>query len=233
MRLNILRFIAIYLLLNVPSYAMSLNYVVAQIQKGAIQTTDLTASFIQESTSAYLEKPDIAKGKFYFKKPKKMRWDYETPDKQEVVTDGKTLWIYVEEDRQVYVYDAFPFLDSKLGLSFLSFLSGQANLEESFNISFVEEDCSKDSHFVLKLVPKNPEVDLKELFMWVSKKDFFVDKVRFCDFYGNRTLIILKDVTVNRNISDSKFVFSIPEGVEVIKKSWYQQRTQGNFKQSD
>ncbi|HIE00862.1 MAG TPA: outer membrane lipoprotein carrier protein LolA, partial [Thiotrichaceae bacterium] len=30
---------------------------------------------------------------FYFKKPKKMRWDYETPDKQEIVTDGTTLWI--------------------------------------------------------------------------------------------------------------------------------------------
>lgn len=217
----------------IPTYAVSPNHVIAQLQERAIRTSDLMASFVQESTSAYLEKPDIAEGKFYFKKPKKMRWDYETPSKQEIVTDGETLWIYVEEDRQVQVYDASPFFDSKLGLSFLSFLSGEANLDQSFNISFVEADPYKESHFILKLLPKVPEVDLKELFMWISRKDFFVERVCFSDFYGNRTLITLRNVTVNKNISNSKFVFHVPKGVEVIRDSGYQQRVRGKPRESE
>lgn len=202
-----------------PTYATFLNEVVAQIQKRGIETSDLTASFGQESTSKYLEKPEVARGKFYFKKPKKMRWDYETPDKQEIVTDGTTFWIYMEEDRLVNIYEAASFLDSKLSMTFLSFLGGEGNLEELFTISFAEEkEVQEEAYFVLKLVPKNPEAELRELFLWVSKENFMVKKVEFSDFYGNVTGITLHDIHTNRNISDSKFVFSIPKGVEVVRQ---------------
>ena len=201
-----------------PIHATTLKEVLAQIQKRGIETLDLTASFRQESTSKYLEKPEVARGKFYFKKPKKMRWDYETPDKQEIVTDGTTLWIYVEEDRLVNIYKAAPFFDSKLSIkTFLSFLSGEGNLGESFTISFAEE-VQEEAYFVLKLVPKNPETELRELYLWVSKENFLINKIEFSDFYGNVTRITLHDIHTNRNISDSKFVFSIPEGVEVVRQ---------------
>lgn len=202
-----------------PTYGTALSEVVAQIQKRGIETFDLTASFGQESTSKYLEKPEVARGKFYFKKPKKMRWDYETPDKQEIVTDGTTLWIYMEEDRLVNIYEATSFLDSKLSITFLSFLSGEGDLEELFTISFAEgKEVQEEVYFVLKLVPKNPEAELRELFLWASKENFLVRKVQFSDFYGNVTRITLHDIHTNRNISDSKFVFSIPEGVEVVRQ---------------
>jgi len=201
------------------TYATTLNKIVTQIQKRGIETFDLTASFGQKSTSKYLEKPEVARGKFYFQKPKKMRWDYETPDRQEIVTDGTTLWIYMEEDRLVNIYEATSFLDSKLSITFLSFLSGEGNLEELFNISFAEEkEVQKRAYFALKLVPKNPQAELRQLFLWVSKENFMVTKVQFSDFYGNVTRITLYDIHTNRNISDSKFVFSIPEGVEVVRQ---------------
>ncbi len=219
---QVLGFILIAYLLSIPAvtYAVVLRETVTRIQKKGIETLDLTASFVQESYSQYLDEPEISKGMFYFKKPKKMRWDYYSPEKQEVVTDGETLWIYVEEDRQVNVHKADSFFGSKLSMSFLSFLSGEENLEESFNVTSIEEG-SEGPYFILKLVPKDPYVDLKELFLWFSKENFNVARVRFSDFYGNLTIINLDNVKANTNIPDSRFTFSIPQGVEVINDPLY------------
>ena len=35
-----------------------------------------------------------ATGKAIFKKPGMMKWDYISPDTQQIVSDGKTIWIF-------------------------------------------------------------------------------------------------------------------------------------------
>ena len=36
----------------------------------------------------------------WLKKPGRMRWDYEKPEKKLMVSDGSTLWVYEPEDEQ-------------------------------------------------------------------------------------------------------------------------------------
>jgi outer membrane lipoprotein carrier protein len=40
-------------------------------------------------------------GEAYFRKPGKMRWEYESPEKNLFLVDGKTAWFYVPEDHTV------------------------------------------------------------------------------------------------------------------------------------
>lgn len=40
-------------------------------------------------------------GVAYFRRPGKMRWEYESPEKNLFVVDGKTAWFYVPADRTV------------------------------------------------------------------------------------------------------------------------------------
>src|SRR5207302_7972549 len=40
-------------------------------------------------------------GKAYFRRPGKMRWDYESPEKNVFVVDGKNAWFYVPADHTV------------------------------------------------------------------------------------------------------------------------------------
>lgn len=40
-------------------------------------------------------------GTAYFRRPGKMRWEYESPEKSLFVIDGKTAWFYVPADRTV------------------------------------------------------------------------------------------------------------------------------------
>jgi outer membrane lipoprotein carrier protein len=43
----------------------------------------------------------IEAGTVYFRRPGKMRWDYQAPEKNLFLVDGKTAWFYVPADRTV------------------------------------------------------------------------------------------------------------------------------------
>ncbi|MDH3877689.1 MAG: outer membrane lipoprotein carrier protein LolA, partial [Desulfobacterales bacterium] len=59
------------------------------------------ADFIQKSTIKAMNITDMATGKVYIKYPGMMRWEYEKPDRQIIITDGDKLWVYRPEDNQV------------------------------------------------------------------------------------------------------------------------------------
>ena len=67
------------------------------------------AKFFQESTIKAMEITDFASGKVYVRHPGKMRWEYEKPDRQIIITDGFKLWIYRPEDNQVMTGSAPDF----------------------------------------------------------------------------------------------------------------------------
>jgi len=59
------------------------------------------AEFIQESTVKAMAITDFASGKIFVRYPGKMRWEYEKPERQIIITDGFKLWIYRPADNQV------------------------------------------------------------------------------------------------------------------------------------
>ena len=52
------------------------------------------AEFAQESTLKAMDISDFASGKMYVRYPGMMRWEYEKPEVQVIITDAKKLWIY-------------------------------------------------------------------------------------------------------------------------------------------
>jgi outer membrane lipoprotein carrier protein len=60
----------------------------------------LQATFLER----YTENGHIVRseaGTVYFRRPGKMRWEYESPEKNLFLVDGKTAWFYVPADRTV------------------------------------------------------------------------------------------------------------------------------------
>ncbi|RJP56974.1 MAG: outer membrane lipoprotein carrier protein LolA [Deltaproteobacteria bacterium] len=220
--IGIYRFILLFgvvLILSVsspkPALCIPLEEIVAKIQGVYQRTKDFRAEFIQESTLKTLNKIQVAKGKIYFKNPGKLRWDYYHPDKQEVVTDGKTLWMYMPQDRQVMISELSKVYRSNTSTFFLS---GMGNLKRDFDVQLVQPTLNKEEKgYLLKLVPKEPQANLNELFLLIDKVTFQVMETYFNDFYGNLIRIKFKNPVINRGLSDSIFVFTIPKGVEVIE----------------
>ena len=59
-------------------------------------------------------------GRVAFEKPNRMRWDYDPPDKQTIVGDGQSLWLYQPDMNQVIKAPLGEAFQASTPLTFLS-----------------------------------------------------------------------------------------------------------------
>jgi len=98
MRLQGLRLIVtlagLLALAAVASAAPTLDEAVNALEQAQRRVTDLKAPFRQAALNKALNRTVEARGTLYLKKPGRLRWEYQTPTPQEIVSDGTRLWIY-------------------------------------------------------------------------------------------------------------------------------------------
>lgn len=188
-----------------------------KVQKAYESVKDLSADFEQVSTFSGGTKGPKQTGTIEVKKPGKMRWEFATPEKKAMISDGKTMWIYDAAENQVMVNEMMQETTSVTGLNFLE---GLGDLKKSFNYSIVAaptDATSKDAVF-LNLVPKDAEdVQFTSILLAVDKKTSLANEVFLTDPMGSVTRLTLAKLTKNKSLPDSRFTFEIPKGAEVIK----------------
>ncbi|UCH20245.1 MAG: outer membrane lipoprotein carrier protein LolA, partial [Deltaproteobacteria bacterium] len=102
-----------------PEPQLALNEIISKVEK-IYDVPGFTAHFVQESTIKAMEITDAASGKIFVKRPGMMRWVYEKPYKQIIITNGQKLWIYKPEDNQVMLGKAPSFFGDGKGAGFLA-----------------------------------------------------------------------------------------------------------------
>lgn len=115
-----------------PVAAQTLEDVVRDLEDAYSRMTDLRADFTQTAFNKSLNQTIPAQGSVYLKKGGKLRWEYKEPTPQEIVSDGKKLWVYTPVLNQVNVGDAPEALAGPAG----SFLAGLGRLRAEFNVRF-------------------------------------------------------------------------------------------------
>jgi outer membrane lipoprotein carrier protein len=173
------------------------------------------ADFIQNSTIKAMDITDLATGKVYIKYPGMMRWEYEKPDRQIIITDADKLWIYRPEDNQVMTGKAPTFFRDGKGASFLSDIR---LIRQKFDISLEQgQPAESDLFHHLKLIPREKTLDISEIRLMVSRQTFNLLQIMTLNFYGDETRIDLINFTFGVDLDDSLFSFTIPQGVDVIQ----------------
>jgi len=83
------------------------------------QATTLRATFLEQySDQGRLVRSEA--GVAYFRRPGKMRWEYESPEKNLFLVDGKTAWFYVPADHTVTRMPAKQSADWRTPLALLA-----------------------------------------------------------------------------------------------------------------
>lgn len=194
----------------VEGIRLSLNDIIERIEK-RYADSGFSARFSQTSTLKAMGITDRASGKAFFKRPGKMRWEYETPDRQIIVTDSETLWIFRPEDNQVMIGKAPSFFEGGKGFSFLSDMK---SIQQKFSIAL--EKKSRDDYYELELIPREKAFDVSVIHLSVSTRTFEVVKILTVNSYGDETRIVFRDIEFRKKIDDAMFRFEMPEGVEVL-----------------
>ena len=190
---------------------LSLNEIMAGIEN-RYATKGFSANFSQESTIKAMDIIDTASGNLFVKAPGMMRWEYEKPDQQLIITDGKRLWIYRQDDNQVMVGTSPYFFGNGKGGGFLS---NMKIIREKFNITLDDKSCNK--YYVLKLTPMGKAFDISLIYLSISITTFDIVQITTYNLYNDETKIYLKNIEFKKHIDDSMFFFEIPEGADILQ----------------
>src|SRR6266436_6160617 len=93
----LMRFHSLFFFFLTVTNNLDVEAVVARLQARYHSARTLQATFLER----YWENGRVVRveaGTAYFRRPGKMRWDYQAPEKNVFLVDGKTAWFYVPAD---------------------------------------------------------------------------------------------------------------------------------------
>ena len=194
--------------------AQSLDEVIRGLETAYGRMTDLKAEFAQSSFNKSLNQTIPAQGVVSLKRGGKLRWEYSEPTKQEIVSDGKTLWVYTPSLNQVNTGPAPEALAGPAG----SFLAGLGKVREHFTVRFLNPAQPKDAdgHVVLDLTPKQSLPTLSRLVLALDPKQWEVRKAVIYDQFENSVSMRFTKLQMNSGLPDTLFTFAAPPNTAVV-----------------
>ncbi len=193
-----------------PRPSPKVDEVVRRLQQRYDATSDFTADFTQAVDVPTLGKTLTSKGRVFFKRPGRMRWEFLEPEVQTIVADGTTLWVYQPDHRQVM---KAAFRAAFQSATPVTFLFGVGKLVDDFRTSLVSvtEDVLR-----LRLEPKR-DAEIGTLVVTVNRKTYDIVGAEISDPLGNVTRLAFSNLKRGVGLTDSQFTFEPPPGVDVVE----------------
>ena len=179
------------------------------IQKKYESVLTFKATFEQKAFVKMMNRIEVAQGEVQIKKPGKMKWVYNSPDPQVLISNHKNLWLYLPEDKQVTRMPVESVYSSNTPALFLA---GKGRLTDTFNVSQV---LPAQNETTVIFTPKEKNSNLKRLVLRTNKNNYQITGATVYDRLGNKTDIRFRAIRINEEIPESVFNFEVPAGVEI------------------
>jgi outer membrane lipoprotein carrier protein len=183
----------------------------ARLQKRYESIRDFTADFTQTYRGVLQRKTATERGKVLIKKPNRVRFTYEAPEKKVFDSDGTTFRSYYQEDRAGSEY---PLPKENEASTALLFLAGRGNLARDFNPGIAEGAPPTEWH--LGLVPVAKQADFDTLTLFVDRRSLALLGFQTTDAQGTN-IIRFTNLKENTGVPDSAFVFTFPPGTAISR----------------
>ena len=159
-------------------------------------------------------------GKAYFLRPGKMRWEYERPEKNLFLVDGKYAWFYAPADRTATRVPADKSEDWRTPIAFLT--SG-ANLSRicAKVASASSEPPSQPDAFVYSCILKGKDdgldsaAETRQIHFEITGKGELT-RLKMDEGAGQSLEFLFREWEWNPPLGKALFVFSPPPGVAIV-----------------
>ena len=154
-------------------------------------------------------------GTLWLKKPRKMRWEYRSPREKLFLSDGQSVWFYIPAERQARRTDLKKLDDLR---SPIAFLLGKTKLENELQglSKAIDQAPAIAGDTLLRGIPKTSVGQLSEVQLEISVSNQIV-RIVLIEQDGGTTEFRFKDWKENVELSDSRFQFTPPPGVETVE----------------
>lgn len=167
----------------------------------------MRAKFHQVVNDTKGRKVQEVDGTMQLQRPNKFRWDYSKPYEQQIISDGKQVFLFDAELQQVTIRE----LSKALGSSPAALLAGGGAVEKSFTL---KNATRKDGLTWVLALPKDKDSGFDRVLLGFKAEK--LRKMEMYDSFNHITHITFDEVERNPTLEDATFLFTTPKGVDVV-----------------
>ncbi len=200
-----------FLSLSILSFSGLLN--AAEIQQAqerlskALKALDsIQVNFEQTVLNDNSEVIQQSTGNLSIQRPNKFNWTYKTPNEQQIIADGKEVWVYDVDLKQASVKS----MDETLTNTPIMILMNSNLLESDFEINEIGQ---KKFLYWIELTPKNKDSQFERLYFGLEKDQIKAMDLR--DTFGQSTQIVFKQHRYNAIHNPATFIFDATPDIDV------------------
>jgi outer membrane lipoprotein carrier protein len=181
----------------------------ARVQARLDRIETFRARFTQEFEPRAFSRRQREGGAVEFRRPGKMRWDYEWPEPKLALSDGARAWVYYPEEKRAEVQ---RLADLGEEAPAVQLLLGRWRLPERFRL---EGLARRAGEVTLHLRPDPPIAGIVALRVSVAEEGLALRGVEAEEPGGNLLRYRFEDWREGGVIADERFHFTPPPGVRV------------------
>jgi outer membrane lipoprotein carrier protein len=158
-------------------------------------------------------------GQVYFRRPGKMRWDYQTPEEKVFVSDGRTVWLYVPADRTAMRTPVKESADWRTPFSLLTRSPRLARLCGSVRVGNASEAIAAGNK-VLHCRPRHAEEEpgeYQEIVIELNARTGELSRVKILQGGGTAIEFFFSQWTEDASLGEAQFHFVPPRGVAIVE----------------
>ncbi len=183
----------------------------AQLQAFTRGTRSLSAHFEQQSRDGQGSPRPPSSGRLLLQVPGQLRWEYQAPYRQLIVSDGKTLWVF---DPDLSQATRRP-LDNAAAAGPLGLLANPDALQRTFKVSELPADAGGLAW--LRLVPNGDASTAGFQQADLGFAGNLLLQMRLTDNLGQLSTFRFSDWRRNPRLDAAQFRFTPPAGTDVVE----------------
>lgn len=163
------------------------------------------------------KKTKLYRGVVYYERGGKIHYDFQSPSRDKIISDGKTMWVYIQRLNAVGIQK----LSNKKTSLPPAQLEGLISLFERYHYRFDDPQQPKKiggkSFYVLELKEKVSSGGYQNLTVYVNPESYFIEKIIGKRGTAKRVELELSSVKTNTSLKSGLFIFKVKDGVKVVE----------------
>lgn len=150
-------------------------------------------------------------GKIYFKKGGKTRWEYENPKGKLVLSNGKEIYIYLENEKTLY---KLKIKNKNMLPPIVRFFFLEDKPSSYLFCAYCEEMGKK---LRLELAFSEKEYSVRRLYVVLNEQQTFFEEIGFVNEFDERIKIRFSDGEVNKDFDDNVFRMDLSKDTIILE----------------
>jgi outer membrane lipoprotein carrier protein len=186
--------------------------ILARTEAALASLDSFQADFEQSFSSTTISTPLREKGRLFYQKPGRMRWEYKGASSQIVVLKGGLIETYDPEENQL-IRQKIP--ENQSDTAIFGLFSGQARLTEAYEVENQPFPGAEGPVHQLKLTPKE-ESETDYLLLEIDARTNLLRRVVLFDWAGNQNEFAFSRLKTNLRLGPDLLTIKVPPDCEII-----------------